>query len=149
MGEMNRVVARFLDGRMVKGTTEDFFPNRPSFHLHEVGSGSAQEVRCQQLKAVFFVKDLAGNAERNSVHGFGENPADHGKGKRIAVQFKDGEIVCGYTLSYTPDRSGFFMLPADAGSNNVRVYVLKHATQKIAVGAAADTLAQQARPRAA
>ena len=38
MGELNRVVARFLDGRVMKGTTEDFLPNRPRFHLRPTGS---------------------------------------------------------------------------------------------------------------
>ena len=33
MSDINRVVAHFLDGRLVKGTTQDFFPNRTSFHM--------------------------------------------------------------------------------------------------------------------
>ena len=31
------VVARFLDGRTVKGTTHDFAPNRDEFHIYEQG----------------------------------------------------------------------------------------------------------------
>lgn len=148
MGETNRVVARFLDGNTLKGTTEDFFPNRPTFHLAVLGQPRSQEIRCAQLKAVFFVKDFSGDARREDVPGYSASDLQN-LGKKVAVQFKDGEIICGYTLSYSTDRSGFFLLPADEGANNLRVYVLKHATKKVAVGAAADQLASQKRSDAA
>lgn len=148
MSELNRVVARFLDGTTLKGTTEDFYPNRPTFHVVIAGDPRAQEVRCAQLKAVFFVKEFAGDSAREDVPGYGGN-GTQGQGKKIAVQFKDGEILCGFTLSYTTDRSGFFVMPADEAGNNLRVYVLKHATRKVAVGPAADELAKQQRPKAA
>lgn len=148
MSEVNRVVARFLDGTTIKGTTEDFFPNRPTFHLSALGNPRSQEIRCAQLKAVFFVKDFTGDPAREDLPGYTPS-AGPTLGKKIAVQFKDGEIICGYTLSYSTDRSGFFLLPADEGGNNMRVYVLKHATRKVAVGPAADELAKQERPDAA
>lgn len=148
MSELNRVVARFLDGTTLKGQTEDFYPNRPTFHLLVAGDSSGQEIRCAQLKAVFFVKDFTGDAAREDVPGYHGTSAQN-QGKKIAVQFKDGEILCGFTLSYTSDRSGFFVMPADEAGNNLRVYVLKHATRKVAVGPAADELAKQQRPKAA
>lgn len=148
MSEVNRVVARFLDGTTLKGTTDDFFPNRPTFHVHALGSPRSQEVRCAQLKAVFFVKDFTGDSAREDIAGY-QTTVGASLGKKITIQFKDGEILCGYTLSYSTDRSGFFVVPADEGGNNIRVYVLKHAAVKIAVGAHADVLASQARARAA
>ncbi len=148
MSEVNRVVARFLDGTTLKGTTDDFFPNRPTFHVHALGSPRSQEVRCAQLKAVFFVKDFTGDSAREDVSGY-QAAVGASLGKRITIQFKDGEILCGYTLSYSTDRSGFFVVPADEGGNNIRVYVLKHATKKVGVGPQADELAKQQRPNAA
>ncbi|MFN8589456.1 MAG: hypothetical protein U0704_16815 [Candidatus Eisenbacteria bacterium] len=148
MGEVNKVVARFLDGSTLKGTTEDFSPNRPSFHLHGVNESSSREVKCAQLKAVFFVKDLAGDPTRKDAAGFPPT-SPVGQGRRISVQFKDGEILCGHTMAYSAERTGFFLAPADDKGNNIRVYVLKHATTKIAVGAPADVLAQMAQARAA
>ena len=65
MSETNKVVVRFSDGRVQKGTTEDFFPNRPSFHLRPLGTSETQDVRCKELKAVFFVKDFAGDPKRH------------------------------------------------------------------------------------
>lgn len=149
MAETNRVVARFLDGSVVKGTTEDFFPNRPSFHLHVPGNPKVQTVACAKLKALFFVKDLAGNSKRDEVVGFdGEEVGVH-QGRRIAVQFKDGEMICGHTVGYTSERSGFFITPTDPASNNIRIYVLKHAAQKIAVGEPATAMVHSARGDAA
>ena len=78
----NRVVAHFLDGRVIKGTTSNFFPNRPTFHLLAVGAGQDTEVQCRQLKAVFFVKDLAGDENRKDIRGFVEGPAAFELGSR-------------------------------------------------------------------
>ncbi|MEO5988090.1 MAG: hypothetical protein ABIU54_12610 [Candidatus Eisenbacteria bacterium] len=149
MVETNRVVARFTDGTMVKGTTEDFFPNRPMFHLHVSGDPKVQVVSCAKLKAVFFVKDLAGNPQRDEVVDFtGEEVGVH-QGRRIAVQFKDGEMIAGHTVGYTSERSGFFITPSDPQSNNLRIYVLKHSTHKIAVGDPATAMVRAARGDAA
>ena len=150
MSEINKVVVRYLDGRLVKGTTEDFFPNRPFFHLHPLDSKERVDVLCKDLKAVFFVRDFAGDPKRTDAAGFERATPDINKGKKIAVRFKDAEVLCGYTLTYMPDRSGFFVVPADPANNNLRVYVLAHATREVRVGPAADALAQStANPKAA
>lgn len=142
MGESNRVVAHFTDGKLLKGTTQDFFPNRPRFHLQAEG-GVAHDIRCRDLKALFFVREFAGNAGRRDVRGFLNSPGETAQGKKIAVRFKDGELLCGYSLSYMPDREGFFMFPSDSGSNNLRIYVVVAATVEVKAGPAADTLAQK------
>lgn len=144
MADVNRVVVHFSDGKLLKGTTQDFFPNRPSFHLQPADGGPAAEVRCKQLKALFFVKDFAGNRTRRDLRGFIAAPGETTHGKKIAVRFKDGELLCGYSLSYMPDRDGFFMFPADSGSNNLRVYVVMASTVEVKAGPAADVLAQKA-----
>jgi hypothetical protein len=143
MSEVMRVVVRAADGKVLKGTTQDFFPNRASFHLIPAGGSPSIEVRTRQLKAVFFVKDFAGDPGRKDIPGFISAPAETGQGKKIAVRFKDGELMCGYSLSYLPDREGFFLFPSDTGSNNLRVYVVVAACAEIKAGPAADQLAQR------
>ena len=143
MAELNKVVVRFLDGKVLKGTTQDFFPNRATFHLLPTEGGNGIEVRCKQLKAVFFVKNLVGNPGRKDVLGFIAGPGETAQGKKLAVLFKDQELMCGYSLSYLPEREGFFMFPSDKDSNNLRVYVLTAACQEVKAGPAADTLAQK------
>jgi hypothetical protein len=139
----NRVVAHFLDGRVVKGTTQDFFPNRPIFRIRPSGAGKETEIECRQLKAVFFVKDLAGDENRKDIKGFLDAPVETTKGKKIAVRFKDGEFLCGYSLSYSPERVGFFLFPSDPGSNNLRIYVMTYAATEVRAAAAAEAMAQK------
>ena len=140
----NRVVAHYMDGRVVKGTTQDFFPNRPIFRVTPVGAGKESEIQCRQLKAVFFVKDLTGDENRKDLRGFVDGPGETTKGKKIAVRFKDGEFLCGYSLSYSPERVGFFLFPSDPGSNNLRIYVMTYAAVEVRAAAAAEAMAQKA-----
>jgi hypothetical protein len=129
---VNKVVARFADGRLVKGMTADFFPNKDAFHVNtgaiSAGAGSV-EIRTQDLKALFFVKDLDGNPHHTERKEF--DPAKPPAGRRIRVAFKDGEVMVGTTTGYQPGRPGFFVVPADATANTERCYVVTAATEDI------------------
>jgi hypothetical protein len=139
----NLVVARYLDGRALKGVTRDFSPNRPIFHIELQDGSPAIELRYRQLKALFFVKTFEGDPDRQNIRGFVHGPAETQQGKKIAVRFRDGEFLCGYTLSWSPDREGFFLFPADADGNNQRIFVLTTSTLEIKAGPAAEVLAQR------
>jgi hypothetical protein len=140
MAEATRIVVRFADGRTLKGTTQDFFPNRPSFHVLPTDGSPGIEVRCRELKAVFFVRSFEGSPGRKDDRGFVAAPSETAQGQKIAVRFKDGELLCGYSLAYTPDRAGFFMFPADGGSNNTRAFIVRTATAEVKTGPAAEAL---------
>jgi hypothetical protein len=127
----NLVVARFLDGRVLKGVTRDFSPNRAMFHIDPQDGATTVELRFRQLKALFFVASLEGDPSRQDVRGFIHGPVETQQGKKVAVRFRDGEFICGYTLSWSPDREGFFMFPADVGSNNQRIYVITSSTLEV------------------
>ena len=144
----NLVVARYLDGRVLKGVTRDFSPNRAMFHVDPQDGAATIELRFRQLKALFFVATLEGDASRQDVRGFIHGPVETQQGKKVAVRFKDGEFICGYTLSWSPDREGFFMFPADVGSNNQRIYVITSSTLEVKAGPAAEVLAQRVQSEA-
>jgi hypothetical protein len=119
---VNRVVVHFVDGRIIKGQTSDFVPAKDSFHVSEAAGDKPFEIHLKQAKAVFFVKDLAGDpqhAERNEF-----DPAHPPVGRHIKVEFSDGEVLIGTTQGYQPNRPGFFLEPADGGSNIERCYVV-------------------------
>ena len=125
---LNTVVLHFSDGKVRKGTTEDFFPNKPTFHFRDNESGMTQVIQLQTLKAIFFVKSFEGKPdydERDDV----ERGA--GFGRRIRVSYNDGEVQEGYTQGYSPGRPGFFVFPLDPESNNDRIFVVSEATSKI------------------
>jgi len=123
----HKIVARFLDGRVLKGVTFNFKPDCRSFHLQLDDSGEQIEVNVDELKSVFFVKDLTGNKEYTDR----KDVERRGYGRRLEVKFIDGECIVGYTQGYSPDRSGFFMAPADPESNNDRIYVVRESTEAV------------------
>src|SRR5262249_40515455 len=140
MTENLRIVAHFLNGKVLKGTALEFSVDGPVFQVLPQGGGAPVEVFFQDLKAVFFVKDLRGNAKRRNLKGFLQLPGSTPRGIKIAVRFQDGEVLCGYSYRHTTGGQGFFLFPADSESNNVRVYVLEAATTDVGVGAAAGAL---------
>jgi hypothetical protein len=144
MAESNKVVAHFSDGRLLKGSTQNFLPGRAAFHVLPADGRGPVEVRSRELKALFFVKDLVGNPRRRDLRGFLAGPGETPHGKKIAVRFKDGELLCGYSLAYQPGREGFFIFPADAAGNNLRMFVVTAATEEVKAGPAADALVRQA-----
>jgi hypothetical protein len=129
---MNKVVARFRDGRMVKGETSDFLPTKDQFHVSVVpGTPGAKPVAIQtrELKALFFVRDYAGD----SAHVDRDDLAlvRPGAGRPIKVVFRDGEVLVGTTTGYQPGRPGFFLVPVDPGSNIERCYVVSESAEQI------------------
>ncbi len=147
---LNRVVVHCMDGRILKGITQDFYPNRSSFHVAPEGRGKTVKVDARKLKAVFFVHDTDGNRARKDRQGFLGGPMETRHGGRVAVLFKDGELVCGYSLGCRPDRDGFFLFPADEEGNNARIFVYRAATEAVDTGADAEALASRVmRSRAA
>ncbi len=124
--ELNKIVVRFKDGRILKGTTSNFFNHKQTFHLNRVG-GQVDEIDIEKLKSVFFVKDH--NGDNNYIYKYDDDIP--GGGKQIAVEFQDGEAIIGYVLAYSPQRRGFMMSPADLAGNNERVFVIKSATKSV------------------
>jgi hypothetical protein len=71
--KVSKVVARYADGRLLKGYTKDFSPDKRTFHVlssqdvHDAG----EEVEVLDLNAIFFVKDFTGDqsySERKSFY---------------------------------------------------------------------------------
>ena len=127
----NKIVARYQDGRVVKGHTTDFLPTKESFHVTPIDQPSARglEIKFTALKAVFFVKDLVGNKEYDDRKEF--NPAKPPAGRKVRVQFRDKEVLVGTTQGYQRDRIGFFLIPADPKSNIERCFVVAAAAEEI------------------
>ena len=123
----NRVVVRYLDGPLLRGYSNDFHADRAHLHVSPSISCPSSDrllVPVARLKAVFFVKDLNGDAGRvDDGRSFDRAPA----GRKAQVTFRDGEVMLGSTLNYRPNGQGFFLLPASARSNNIRVYVVNAA----------------------
>ena len=127
---MNKVVAHFLDGSLIKGTTLDFEAGRPTCHVKTHDRGMV-EVRLQELKALFFVKSFEGlPTAKRSTSIADSDPRQRGT-HAVELEFTDGERVAGLTVAFPPVRPFFFVLPADPGDNNIRIFVNKSAIRAI------------------
>ena len=140
MALKNRVVARFIDGRMIKGTTQDFIPTRPHLHIFPADGGGSMRVAQNELKALFFVRNLDGDRTRIDIPAFTRGPAESAYGRKIAVRFPDGELICGYSLAYSTARDGFFMSTMDARGNNERIYIVVSPGVTVLEGQAAEEM---------
>lgn len=129
---MRNVVARYNDGRVVKGTTVDFLLDRDVLHVTEppaVAAWTRTEVRVPELKALFFVRDLDGDplhVER-MVFDVEPSPTEYA----VEITFGDGEVLRGTTPRYRAARNGFFVVPVDAESNNERCYVVRASARSV------------------
>lgn len=123
----NRIIVRFTDGKILKGTTVDLLPNKSVFHLNENDTGAIHKIDIVNLKAIYFVKSFGGNKDYQD-----KNDIERvGLGKKIRVSFKDGETLVGYTQGYSANRSLFIVFPCDPDSNNEKVFVVTGATDNV------------------
>jgi hypothetical protein len=125
-----KIVAHYADGRIVKGYTDDFVPDNPSFRVRPLSASvDVIEILVQDLKGVCFVRDFAGDPHYREQKHFppGMEPA----GKAVEVTFTDGEILIGSTEDYDLKRPGFFVVPADPRSNNLRIFAVSRAVRKV------------------
>jgi len=121
---------------MIKGVTHDFGTQKKVFHVisieGEVGGegGKAAPIFLSDLKAVFFVKSLEGRKDYRVNLEF-EDKVEPAGLMKIKITFFDGEILEGTTHGYTPEREGFFIVPLEKDSNNLRVFVLSKSVKKV------------------
>jgi hypothetical protein len=129
----NLVVARYRDGRTIKGTTYDFGPQKKAFHVVPLGEegGKVSEVLLSELKAVFFVKSLEGKQNHPLAKEVIEEKAEPAGLMKVKITFFDGETLVGTTHGYTLEREGFFIVPLEGDSNNLRIFVISKAVQQV------------------
>ncbi|MBI3611247.1 MAG: hypothetical protein HY204_11190 [Nitrospirae bacterium] len=128
-----KIVVRFQNGKIMKGYSHDFFPNKDSFHLNVLDQPPDKkpiEITVSQLKAIFFVKNFVGRKGYQELKDF-SGIEKSAYGKKVIVQFKDGELLYGVTQGFSPNRSGFFLFPADQQSNNQKVFIVQSFVTKI------------------
>ncbi|MEZ5066779.1 MAG: hypothetical protein R3B81_18835 [bacterium] len=121
------VVARHRDGRLVRGTSSDFRPDRTLLSITDE-LGEPHRIDIDELKALFFVKNLFGNHSHDERKTFRYRD---GQGRKAWIEFTDGEELAGWVDDYDPKRTGFFLFPTDANSNLEKVWVVFHSTHRI------------------
>ncbi len=117
----NFVVANLLRGGVVKGISLDVDAAKPLCHIRT--DGGAVEVKLAEVKALFFVRDLAGDPARNDGQALaGDDPRQRGA-TVVEIEFKDGERIVAFTNRFPPRGAFYFVVPVDPASNNSRILV--------------------------
>lgn len=80
-----------------------------------------EEIRLDNLKAIFFVKDFRGDFLHVDSHDFSEAPTS---GRHIIITFYDGEIFFGASETIHREKTGFFIRPIDPEANTIRAFVI-------------------------
>jgi hypothetical protein len=124
------IVANFLDGTIQKGTSLDVDPKRPTCHL-KTETGGMIGVSLNKVKALFFVKTATGRPEYNDTRELQPGDSRRVGARQVSVRFADNEEIVGLMNRFPPITPYFFMLPVDAGSNNIRILVNRAAVREM------------------
>ena len=124
--ELMKIVVRYKDGRIAKGYTDHFDPDRPFLRVYSDAVGdSPVKMAIDELKAVFLVKTFEGNPDYIERKRFLKS--DAALGQKVEIKFVDGEEMQGTIIGFDAQRSGFFLIPPDPESNNISLFAVSQA----------------------
>ena len=139
---MEKTVTRLNNGNLLKGYMKNFSPNRNEVTVEETVAAREHLVKIEDVKAVFFVKSFEGDHEYREKKSYGIARI---KGQRVFVKFRDGESMVGFLEGEVPwergfflskqdsDLKGFFILPVDEDTNNIKVFVVASSVDDVTV----------------
>lgn len=140
MTDGDKVVLRFNNGELLKGCLKEFSQTSQEVLFEELGRKGVRTIPLQELKAIFFVRTFEGDSEYREKKRYGIRKRE---GRKIFIRFKDGESMAGYLQGDMPwdkgfflsrpdeKKIGFFLVPVDEDSNNIRVFVIKSSVRDI------------------
>jgi len=129
--ERAKVATEYVNGKVIKGYTLNFFPHKDRFHVMPIDEPSDKpiEVIVSQLKAVFVVQDFNGYPQYVQRKGYMERKTPYGT--PLEVTFGDGEVMVGSCMGIDLKRQGFFISPPDPKSNTLGVFVVRSAVKRV------------------
>lgn len=130
----DRVVIRFKDGKVLKGFVNAFNDTTDHIEVTLTDAKDPTRISFDDLKAVFFVRSFEGESGYREKKKYGISAK---RGDRVFVKFADGELLVGFLIGDVPwdrkkgfnlsrietDRKGFYLLPTDKQSNNIKVFI--------------------------
>jgi len=138
---MMKVIVKFLTGEEKKGNIMFFNTNNPTFPLQvekEDKTSEMHTVIIDLVKAIYFLKkeELSKTTLRKET--IEQSKYAGTVAFKLMVEFKDGEVLHGTTLKYSPNDKGFFLIPLNPADKSERIYVnaeaVKNVEQKMLLG---------------
>lgn len=142
IGGRERSVVRLNNGILLKGYLKDFEPDREEVVFRVSETGEVHSLRIEDIKAIFFVKSFEGDCDYREKKSYGIRKQT---GNRVFVKFRDGERLVGFVDGKVPwekgfflsrkgnEGKGFFLLPVDEDTNNIKVFVISSAVDDVTV----------------
>jgi hypothetical protein len=143
MAQSDKAVLRFNSGKVQKGHLIDFAPDSSEVQFKDADSGKIMSFGIDELKAIFFVKSFEGDSEYAEKKTYGISKP---KGNRVFIKFNDSESLVGFVEGEVPwehgfflskrekeEEKGFFILPVDEDSNNIKVFVISSSVYDVTV----------------
>jgi len=139
---MEKAVTRLINGKVLKGYIDEFSPDQNEVNIKEEMTADLRTVKIGDVKAVFFVRSFEGDQEHKERKSYGIAKV---KGQRVFVKFRDGEGLVGFLEGDVPwekgfflskrgsNRKGFFLLPVDEDTNNIKVFVVSSSVDAVTV----------------
>lgn len=139
---MEKVVLRFNSRAILKGKLLDFSPESDNLSFKETSAKDKISIGIQELKAIFFVKSFKGKLNYRERKAYTVRNTHN---KKIFVKFKDGEFLTGYLEGSVPWEKGFFLssekmklkgffiLPTDKDSNNIKIFIVNSSVKDVTV----------------
>lgn len=140
MEHVDKVVIRFINGKLLKGYIIDFTAYTDLVVIQDVETDKEHGIPIHELKAIFFVKTFEGDGSRRDkkMYGIRKNI-----GRKVYIRFNDGESMMGflegeipwekgfYLSKPTSALKGFFFVPVDVESNNKKVFVVSSSLKDV------------------
>ncbi len=130
MRQSQKIVVHYLDGRLLRGRSKFFFRGQETVRVVNL-RGRTVRIPLNEVKAIFFVRKLRGRQDYHEKKRF--TPTSPRFGRKVEVQFQDGEVLRGSSLDYRPDEKGFYLKPSDPDSNNEMVFIPLSALKRLKV----------------
>ena len=139
--EGEKIVARFRDGRLLKGFVRNFSIESDTLIMSDQ-TNKENRVPMEELKAIFFVKSFEGSSRYVERKVFGSRK---NLGRKVFVKFIDKESLVGFIEGEIPwdkgfslsklgkGAKGFFLIPVDEDSNNKRVFVVGSSIENVTI----------------
>ena len=128
-GGYERIVIRYFSGKIIKRIITDIDIHIDRFTIRNALTGQIESYTTEDLKAIFWVKNLIGDPSRIDRQGF-VREADP---QNLFIEFRDGECQWGSHSGYSSKAFGFNFYPHDPDSNNIRCYIPRNAINYVLV----------------
>ncbi len=99
----DKVVARFNDGRVIKGYLKDFSLDKDFIIIEgiekKIEKKKEHKIPVEELKALFFVKSFEGDSSYREKKAYGLRKS---AGRKVFIRFNDGESLVGFVEGELP-----------------------------------------------